>query len=115
MTSNAVGNGKWTCPHGQHARQIAVAECGCERPSVKPRRFRRSPIRWAVDGLFGVDTWFFWKTKQKSKLLRARCLLLGGHRHEWKKLHGGGAGLDALICRRCHCHIAEYRETQSHE
>jgi hypothetical protein len=22
----------WTCRHGQHARQIAVAACGCERP-----------------------------------------------------------------------------------
>jgi hypothetical protein len=68
-------------------------------------------IRWCVDRVCGVDSWFFWKTKMKSKLLRVRCLLLGGHAHEWKKLRGGGAGFDALICTRCRCHIAEYRKS----
>jgi hypothetical protein len=69
-------------------------------------------IRRVVDGLFGVDTYFFWKTRQKSKLLRLRCILLGGHKHEWTKCYGGGYGHDVLICQRCHCHTKQYRESQ---
>jgi hypothetical protein len=59
------------------------------------------------------DRWFFWKVGVKSKLLRLRCVLLGGHVHEWKELRGGGAGYDALICQRCYCHIAEYRQAST--
>jgi hypothetical protein len=57
------------------------------------------------------DRWFFWKVGVKSKLLRIRCVLLGGHIHEWMPMYGGGMGMDALMCQRCRCHVAEYRDS----
>lgn len=65
-----------------------------------------------VDRFFGVDRWFFWKVGVRSRALRLRCVLLGGHRHVWTELRGGGKGHDALLCRRCRCHVAGYRPTQ---
>jgi hypothetical protein len=82
---------------------------------VSTQRRREGFIRWCIRKLFGVrglDRWFFWKVGVRSKALRFRCRLLGGHRYEWMKLHGGGFGHDALMCNRCHCSVKEYRSTQ---
>jgi hypothetical protein len=38
----------WTCPHGQHVRQIAVAVCGCERPAGAGGNVTRTPLAAAV-------------------------------------------------------------------
>ena len=68
--------------------------------------------RW-LRKLIGVDRWWHWRIMMKSKLLSMRCILLGGHTHEWKKAHGGGSGYDVLICTRCVCHIAKLRNSKS--
>lgn len=68
-----------------------------------------------VDRIFGVDRWFFFKVGVRSKWRRLRCVLLGGHTHEWTPLLGSGRGQDALICKRCFCHVIGYRATQGKE
>jgi len=73
-------------------------------------------IRRIVHKVFGpraAERFWFWQIGMKSRLLRLRCILMFGHKHEWKELRGGGSGYDALICARCECHIAEYRRSET--